>query len=209
MSPRVYSSARDRILEAANRLVLEGGVSQLSVEAVAEAAQVSKGGFFHHFASKDELLVALLDKVVEDSQREIDARAAQDPEPRGARLRAQIALAFDLSDEMFEKLVMPLLALVQVAKSKPELIRRGKQINAASFARDEAEDIPLGRAIAIQFALDGYALNAGMAGGALTPRQKAAFRDSLMVLAQPEARPTRGARGARPNRGTRRNRRQP
>ena len=185
MSPRVYSSARDRILDAAERLIRARGVGQLSVEAVAQEAEVSKGGFFHHFASKDELLVALMDRLVAQVQVQLEARAAEDPEPRGALLRAQVALAFDLGREAFEQFISLILAFLQVATSQPALVKRGQQINAETIARDEAQGIPVGNAIAIQFALDGYGLAMGVGSTSLTPKQEAAFREVLISLAQP------------------------
>ena len=199
MPGRVYSSARSRILDAAERLIRDRGVGQLSVDAVAAEAQVSKGGFFHHFKSKDELLLAIVERLVEQVNAELTTRAAKDPEPRGARLRAQIALAFDTDTAGFKQLVALPLAFLQVASTQPSLARRGRQLNAESFARDEAEDIPLGRAIAVQFALDGYALAVGLGGTILRPNEKAALRDSLMALAQPEARPSRrSTKGKKP-----------
>jgi AcrR family transcriptional regulator len=199
MPARVYASARSRILDAAERLIRSRGAGQLSVDAVAAEAKVSKGGFFHHFASKDELLLAIVERLIERVNAEITAKAANDPEPRGARLRAQIALAFDMDTEGYKQLIALPLALLQVASTQPSLARRGRQLNAETFARDEAEDIPLGRAIAVQFALDGYALAVGLGGTTLSPRQKTALQDSLMALARPEARPPRRSKkGKRP-----------
>ncbi|HVE85257.1 MAG TPA: TetR/AcrR family transcriptional regulator [Myxococcales bacterium] len=187
MSPRVYSSARDRILAAAERLIRAGGLGQVTVEAVAAEAKVSKGGFFHHFASKEDLLLAMLERLVEAVRASIEKRAAGDPEPRGARLRAQIALAFDAGKESFEQWMSLIPAFLQAASAQPALVKRSRQINAEVLARDEGEDIPIGRSIAIQMALDGYGLAMGLGTTALTPRQQAAFRDSLMALAWPEA----------------------
>jgi AcrR family transcriptional regulator len=190
MSPRVYSNARSQILDAAERLIRARGVAQLSVEAIAQEAEVSKGGFFHHFASKDELLVALLDRLVEQVGAQIDARAAGDPEPRGARLRAQIAHAFDLGQEGFEQFVSLILAFIQVAQSQPALLARSQQINNQAIDRDEAEGIPAGNAIAIQCALDGYGLAMAVGSTHFTPKQQAAFRETLMALAQPVSKPS-------------------
>src|SRR5262245_64269799 len=80
MSPRVYSSARDRILDAAERVIRSKGVGQLTVESVAAEAKVSKGGFFHHFASKGDLLVAILDRLLGGVEEQIASKAAEDPE---------------------------------------------------------------------------------------------------------------------------------
>lgn len=53
------TTARDRILEAAVALVRRQGFGATSVDQLCRAAGVTKGAFFHHFASKDALGVAL------------------------------------------------------------------------------------------------------------------------------------------------------
>ena len=58
--PRDGSLTRERILDAAERLVVERGFAATSVDAVIEAAGTTKGGFFHHFPSKRELGRALI-----------------------------------------------------------------------------------------------------------------------------------------------------
>lgn len=54
-------SARNRILEAGVKLVREQGYTATSVDQLCAAAGVTKGAFFHHFASKEALGVALAD----------------------------------------------------------------------------------------------------------------------------------------------------
>jgi len=189
--PRVYPSARDRILDAAERLILARGVGQLSVESVATEAKVSKGGFFHHFATKDELLMAILDRLVERVNRELEALAANDPEPRGARLRAQIAMSFDMDKATFDRFCALPRAFIEAAGAIPSLSRRARQLNEQTFTRDVAEGIPIGRAVLLQLALDGYALSQALGSIALSSSQRAALRDSMMTLARPEASPKR------------------
>lgn len=62
--PRDGSATRTRILEAATRLVIDNGFRATTVEAVLEAAGTSKGAFFHHFASKQDLAEALVEQYV-------------------------------------------------------------------------------------------------------------------------------------------------
>lgn len=192
--PRVYPSARDRILDAAERLILSRGVGQLSVEAVAAEAKVSKGGFFHHFATKDEMLVALIERLTARLNQETEAIAAKDPEPRGARLRAQIALAFDMDKASLDRLFALALALIEVASTMPQVVRHTRRMHAQILARDAAEDIPIGRAALLQFALDGYALSQALGSISLSKGQKAALKDSMMALARPEGSAKRAAR---------------
>ena len=51
-------SARGKILNAALTLIRTKGYAATSVDALCEAAGVTKGGFFHHFKSKEDLAVA-------------------------------------------------------------------------------------------------------------------------------------------------------
>lgn len=187
MAGRTYPSARERILDAAERIIGDRGVSQLSVDAVITEAGLSKGGFFHHFATKDALLIAMLDRLIERVKVAVEGAAGRDPEPRGARLRAQIALAFDSDTVNAHAPRALLLAIIQAVSAQPALARHARKMNAEVFARDAAEDIPLGRAIAVQFALDGFWLAEALGTAALTRVQRQALRDSLFLLAQPEA----------------------
>ncbi|WP_374397058.1 TetR/AcrR family transcriptional regulator [Tabrizicola sp.] len=53
--------ARARLIEAARSLVRHRGFAATSVDDLCAAAGVTKGAFFHHFASKEALGVALID----------------------------------------------------------------------------------------------------------------------------------------------------
>lgn len=54
-------TAKDRLLEAGVKLVRSQGFAATSVEQLCTHAGVTKGAFFHHFASKEQLGVALAD----------------------------------------------------------------------------------------------------------------------------------------------------
>jgi AcrR family transcriptional regulator len=55
------SDARTKLLEAALSVIRTKGYSAASVDELCAAAGVTKGAFFHHFKSKDELGVAAAD----------------------------------------------------------------------------------------------------------------------------------------------------
>lgn len=59
------TATRERILTAAQRLMIDEGYSATSVDAVLAAAATSKGAFFHHFESKRALADALVERYVE------------------------------------------------------------------------------------------------------------------------------------------------
>jgi AcrR family transcriptional regulator len=75
------ASARDRVLDAYETLLIEAGPAAATLDAVSAAAQVSKGGLLYHFASKDALAAGLLARLRE---RSADDAAAVRAAPEGA-----------------------------------------------------------------------------------------------------------------------------
>lgn len=72
-------SARDRVLDAYETLLIEQGPAAATLDGVAAAAGVSKGGLLYHFASKDALVNGLLDRLRDRSAVDADAiRSAPD-----------------------------------------------------------------------------------------------------------------------------------
>lgn len=60
--PRDGTPTRTRILDSAERLVLERGFAATSVDEVIAEAASSKGAFFHHFSTKNDLGRALVER---------------------------------------------------------------------------------------------------------------------------------------------------
>lgn len=59
------AGARDRVLDAYETLLIDHGPAAATLDAVAAAARVSKGGLLYHFASKDALATGLLGRLRE------------------------------------------------------------------------------------------------------------------------------------------------
>lgn len=64
-----------RILNAACDLFAEGGYAAISLNAIADRAQVSKSNIFHHYASKDGLYEAALRETVRKRFEQMEALA--------------------------------------------------------------------------------------------------------------------------------------
>jgi len=60
---------RDKLFEAAARVFEEQGTGGASIEAIAAEAGFSRGAFYSNFASKEELIIAMLEDHVEQSIR--------------------------------------------------------------------------------------------------------------------------------------------
>ncbi|MEA2438884.1 MAG: hypothetical protein QOH76_308 [Thermoleophilaceae bacterium] len=63
--------SRESLLDAAARVFTERGYRGATVDAIAEAAGLSKGAFYWHFESKDELMLAVLAERVERPVKEL------------------------------------------------------------------------------------------------------------------------------------------
>ena len=66
---------RARLLDAAGAVIRRDGPQALTLDAVAAQAGVSKGGQLYHFASKRELLDALVARWLDEFDRDIEAEA--------------------------------------------------------------------------------------------------------------------------------------
>jgi TetR/AcrR family transcriptional regulator, transcriptional repressor for nem operon len=100
--PRDGAATRTRILDAAERLVLDQGFAGTSVDDVISAAGTTKGGFFHHFPSKQELAHALVERYVAADMRLLDdllARAESESDDPLDQLLRFVSLQ-DVTDEL-------------------------------------------------------------------------------------------------------------
>ncbi len=75
------SSGRERLLIAASREFSEVGFSAASIATIALKAGVGKSTVFHHFASKDELYLAVINQAAQEFGQQLDAvlSVSQDP----------------------------------------------------------------------------------------------------------------------------------
>ncbi|WP_235756254.1 TetR/AcrR family transcriptional regulator [Paracoccus salsus] len=56
---------RKAILDTAQALFIERGWEEVTIADVLEAASISKGGFYHHFSAKDDLLAGIVTRMTE------------------------------------------------------------------------------------------------------------------------------------------------
>jgi len=64
-----YRVKRSAILDAARRLVQTKGYEQMAIQDVLDDLQISKGAFYHYFGSKQALLEALIDHLLDEGEQ--------------------------------------------------------------------------------------------------------------------------------------------
>ncbi|MGB6073132.1 MAG: TetR/AcrR family transcriptional regulator [Rhodococcus sp. (in: high G+C Gram-positive bacteria)] len=70
------SDTRDRILDALESMLIEHGMTKVTLDSVAAAAGVSKGGLLYHFKTKDVLIAAMVRRLgAQADQQRADAAA--------------------------------------------------------------------------------------------------------------------------------------
>lgn len=67
MSSQPIASTRERILQIARDLILSRGFNAMSIDMVCRQANITKGGFFHHFSNKETLGEAVLEQFWQDA----------------------------------------------------------------------------------------------------------------------------------------------
>jgi AcrR family transcriptional regulator len=89
---------RRRLLDAAHYLIAEKSVADLRIAELTDHAGVALGSFQNHFASKDELVEAVVREAVQTLAAEIVEAPGADDEPAAvaiAALRRFVRLAYD------------------------------------------------------------------------------------------------------------------
>ena len=93
---------RRALLDCAAKLALEQGLSAVTIQAVADAAGVTKGGLFHHFESKQALVEGMFEDLLARLDGEIDRHMAGDGVAEGRFTRAYVNAVFSEGELGFD-----------------------------------------------------------------------------------------------------------
>ncbi|QXX76066.1 TetR/AcrR family transcriptional regulator [Methylovirgula sp. HY1] len=74
-------TGRDKLLEAAQRIMQIKGFMATTVDEICDAAGLTKGAFFHHFKSKEDLGSAVVERFWSGLANALQSPTATDPDP--------------------------------------------------------------------------------------------------------------------------------
>jgi TetR/AcrR family transcriptional repressor of nem operon len=152
---------RKRIIQSARRLFNRNGFADVSIDEIMGAAGLTRGGFYKHFADKDDLYEeAVLEFICADRPEPWQARYV-DPAARGAALSRMIVDAY-LSRDHFDDRdgSCPMIAL-------PSDVSRGGAAVKGAFRQ------------VLAMMVDAFAANLGPGEGA--PRERALALAAMVV----------------------------
>jgi AcrR family transcriptional regulator len=167
--PRPYSMARralltaatrERVLRAALELIVALGPDAMTLQAVAERADVAPGTIYYHFSSRDQLLAAAYDMLrVEWEQREAWATSETAP---AAQLRALIRSL--CQDYEGQRALLSVILHIRGSEELAEAIARVRHVRRTVLTSilEHAQRLgllrlPLPRAVALAYTLTSFA----------------------------------------------------
>lgn len=180
------SSIRDRILDAVGELSMTLGAGNFTLEQVAQAAGVSKGGLLYHFPSKEALLLAMGERFLQtfDSARR-EARARLPDEP-----------AADLKASVLGVLCRPAsgncqgAAILTAAANDPALVSMFRTCLAEYTKELATWSGSFERKAIVSLAVDGLMLREALRISPFSPEQRDAVIHALLQLADESCCPT-------------------
>ncbi len=110
LDPEQHTAKRNQILETAQRLVYTKGFERMTIQDILNELGISKGAFFHYFSSKNDLLEALIKRMVEDILKSLETIVFDPTLPAAKKLERYFAAALRWKTERKEFLLKILRA---------------------------------------------------------------------------------------------------
>ena len=147
--------SQDNLLDAAETVVVRQGIANLTLDAVAAEAGISKGGLLHHFPNKNRLVEALVTRSAERWRACYMGAYERTPEGPGRMTRALLdhclSDAKDWTDQLRSSTSTCFAALAQ----NPALIEPMREVYGDLHRRVAEDGLPAGVGEAIAAAIDG------------------------------------------------------
>jgi AcrR family transcriptional regulator len=172
-----------RILDAAEILVRDKGVTGLTLDATAQLARLSKGGLLYHFATKEALLDGLLKRMAELIGADFETSVAAQPDGHGRVARAILAWGLEGPEQQANDRSDRAAAVFLAAfHHDPGLLGPIRALFAKIQRAVECDGLPAGRGMAIMAAMDGLFLARLFRLYTLAEGERQAVRNALMTL---------------------------
>jgi len=149
---RGRKSSRERILDAAAELVSEIGSGRLTLETVAERAGLSKGGLLYNFPTKEALLQAMIQRLVDEVSTEREALRRQAEPGRNLEARLCTSALLTLRNDRTRQVANGLLA---AAAENPRLLAPVREVIKATLENLKATSDDLDAALVGWLAIEG------------------------------------------------------
>ena len=152
---RTETSLRGVLLDAAEAVVARQGIANLTLEAVAAEAGMSKGGLLHHFRSKDRLIQALVTRAAENWRACWMGSYENASEGPGRMTRGLLKHCLSDAKSWTEQLRRSSSAVFAALAQNPSLIEPMRAAYSELHRRVADDGLPPGVGEAVITAIDG------------------------------------------------------
>ena len=97
MASKAARDTRSQLLDAAEAVVAQAGVRNLTLDAVAARSGISKGGLLYHFRSKEDLAAAMIERSIAWFDDALVEAGAGDHDVQGRFTRAYVRATLGLT----------------------------------------------------------------------------------------------------------------
>jgi AcrR family transcriptional regulator len=156
------ASPPQTLLDAAEVVALRDGVARLTFDAVAAEAGMSKGGVLHHFASKDQLIEAMVMRTAEEWRQCYLNAYESEPEGPGRMARGILNHCLMGDESWTEPLRRRFSCVLAALAQNPSLVQSMRETYTDLYARLENDGLPPGTAEVVGTAIDGIWLSWAM-----------------------------------------------
>ena len=181
LASAAVTPVRERILEAAERVVGELGAARMTLDGVAQAAGVSKGGLLYHFPSKEALFGALAKRYVENMDDCVAQAKSGVGETDGRDLKACIVGI--LEQQPRAKIVGMGAALFAAAANDLTLLDMIRERIAQYMQQIENSNVDFARAAIVTLAIDGLIMRESLRISSFTEAQRERVVRQLLDIA--------------------------
>lgn len=155
MTVQDHAAPIERLLDAAETVVVRQGIANLTLEAVATEAGMSKGGLLHHFPTKDRLIEGLVTRCAEHWRERY--ASAYDSAAEGPGRMARGLLTQSLTDALSwtDQCRRSSSAVFAALAQNPSLIEPMRAAYTDLRRRLDADGLPPGVGETVIAAIDG------------------------------------------------------
>jgi AcrR family transcriptional regulator len=174
------ADTRERILLAAVRLLAADAHRILVLDEVAREAEISKGGLLHHFKTKHDLYLGVIEHYIACFESSLRHRLDADPVEKGRYLRAYLASCLDED-------IAGLPALTAVVSEDQSLLQPFMGRYRHWLKQCLSDGVPATDALIVFYAVEGIAMDRLLGFPLAPPADMAALVTRLVSFTRGEA----------------------
>ena len=176
----VRPSGKDAMLDAAEVVLTEQGAWRLTLDSVAEQAQVSKGGLLYHFPTKDALLQALVARLMARAAEKRRCRREESGNDPESVLKADVESCL-LDSDRDPKLCA---AMISALANCPDLKEPIRSFQEQRFAELSTLNVDEDEAAILLLAADGLMLMETLHASPFSESRRNALVEAMLAMAE-------------------------